>query len=155
MCYVVGMKLKFMSMLCLVAVGILAFAISGKAAEGKWLTDYDKALAQAKQENKKVLIDFTGSDWCPWCIKLHDEVFSKQAFNDYADKNLVLLIIDFPRKKQQTDAEKKTNEALAQKYGIQGFPTVVVLDSAGKKIGELGYQPGGPQPFVAELEKLK
>jgi len=156
MCYVAGMKLKFMSMLCLMAVGILAFAVSGKAAEGKWLTDYDKALAQAKQENKKVLIDFTGSDWCPWCIKFDKEVYSQQSFVDYANKNLVLLKLDFPRSKPQPEAEKQANSKLAKQYQVDGFPTTVVLSSDGKQIGKFeGYQSGGPDAFIASLDKLK
>src|SRR5262249_3241150 len=105
--------------------------------------------------NKLILIDFTGSDWCPWCIKLKKEVFSQSEFVEYAEKNLVPVEVDFPRKKQLPAELKKANQALQQKYQIQGYPTVVVLDGSGKKLGELGYQPGGPKAFIAELEKLK
>ncbi len=139
------------------AVGLLACwtLMQAGAEELQWMTDLPKAQEKAKTENKLVLIDFTGSDWCPWCIKLKDEVFSKPEFIDYAKKNLVPVEIDFPRKKQQTSELKKANQDLQKKYSIQGYPTVIVLNSQGKKVGELGYQPGGPKAFIAELDKLK
>ncbi len=111
--------------------------------------------ARRRPNNKLVLLDFTGSDWCGWCIKLDREVFSKPEFKDYATKNLVLVTIDFPRAKAQAGSLKKQNEELASQYGIQGFPTIVVLNGAGKKVGELGYMEGGPSAFIAELEKLR
>jgi protein disulfide-isomerase len=86
---------------------------------------------------------------------LDREVFSKPEFKDYASKNLVLVEIDFPRSKAQSDSLKKQNEELASHYGIQGFPTVVVLNGQGKKVGELGYMEGGTSAFIAELEKLR
>jgi len=101
------------------------------------------------------MLDFTGSDWCGWCIKLNREVFSQPEFADYASKNLVLVEVDFPRNKPQTAELKKANEALQAKYNIEGYPTIIVLNSAGKKVGELGYQAGGPKPFIAALDKLK
>jgi len=125
------------------------------ASAGEWITDAAKAQEQAKKENKLVLLDFTGSDWCGWCIKLKNEVFDKKEFKEYADKNLVLVEVDFPRKKEQSAEQKKANRELAQKYGIRGYPTIIVLDGAGKQVGELGYMKGGPEPFIAELKKLK
>jgi thioredoxin-related protein len=134
----------------------LTFGILTSAwAEPAWETDYKKAQDQAKAGNKLVLMDFTGSDWCGWCIKLDREVFSKSEFKDYANKNLVLLEIDFPRAKAQSDSVKKQNEQLASQFGIQGFPTIIVLNGQGKKVGELGYMEGGAPAFIAELEKLR
>jgi len=139
------------------AMGLLAvLALLGvNAAASEWLTDLPKVQAQAKEEKKMVLLDFTGSDWCGWCIKLHNEVFSKPEFAEYARKNLVLVEVDFPRKKKLGAEQKKANEALQQKYKIEGYPTIIVLNGEGKKIGELGYMPGGPKAFLAELEKVK
>ena len=125
------------------------------ASAGAWLTDAPKAQAHAKKENKLVLLDFTGSDWCGWCIKLHNEVFDLKEFKDYADKNLVLVEVDFPRKKQLSADQKKANTALQEKYEIRGYPTIIVLNGEGKKVGELGYVKGGPKAFIAELDKLK
>lgn len=124
-------------------------------ADLNWLTDYNAAKAQAKADNKLVLLDFTGSDWCGWCKRLNAEVFSKPQFQEYAAKNLVLVELDFPRQKKQSDAVKKQNGELASQYQIEGFPTVIVLNAAGKKVGELGYMQGGPEAFIAALEQLR
>ena len=139
------------------AIGLLAaLALAGvNAAASEWLTDLPKAQAKAKEEKKMVLLDFTGSDWCGWCIKLHNEVFSKPEFAEYARKNLVLVEVDFPRKKQLSTAQKKANAALQKKYSIEGYPTIIVLNGEGKEIGKLGYMPGGPKAFIGELEKVK
>jgi thioredoxin-related protein len=134
---------------------VASMLLQVRGEELNWVTDLPKAQAQAKAENKLVMLDFTGSDWCGWCIKLHNEVFSKPEFSEYAKKNLVLVEVDFPRKKAQSEQLKKANEALQEKYKIEGYPTIIVLDESGKKVGELGYQPGGPKPFIAELDKLK
>ena len=138
-------------------IGLLAgLALSQAGAEElKWMTDLPKAQAQAKTENKLVMMDFTGSDWCPWCIKLNKEVFSTPEFAQYVEKNVVPVEVDFPNKKQQPAELKKANQALQKKYDIKGYPTVIVLDSNGNKVGELGYEPGGPKPFIAQLDKLK
>ena len=125
------------------------------SAKPGWLTSLDQAQKEALAKNRLLLMDFTGSDWCGWCIMLDKEVFSKPEFKEYASKNLVLLELDFPRAKKIPPEVIAQNEKLAVKYGIQGFPTVVVFDSSGKPLGALGYQAGGPQAFIAELEKLK
>jgi len=125
------------------------------AAKSGWLTSYDQAQKEAQSKNRLLLMDFTGSDWCGWCIMLDKEVFSKPEFKEYANKNLVLLELDFPRTKKMPPETTAQNERLLMKYGIQGFPTVVVFDSSGKPLGALGYQAGGPQAFIAELERLR
>jgi protein disulfide-isomerase len=125
------------------------------AAKSGWLTSYEQAQKEAQSKNRLLLMDFTGSDWCGWCIMLDKEVFSRPEFKEYASKNLVLLELDFPRKKQMPPETAAQNEKLLMKYGIQGFPTVVVFDSSGKPLGALGYQAGGPQAFIAVLEKLR
>ena len=125
------------------------------AAKAGWLTSLEEAQKEAQAKNRLLLMDFTGSDWCGWCIMLDKEVFSKPEFKEYASKNLVLLELDFPRMKKMPPEVTAQNEKLAIKYGIQGFPTVVVFDSQGKPLGALGYQAGGPQAFIAELERLR
>jgi protein disulfide-isomerase len=126
------------------------------AAESTWLTDLPKAQAQAKSENKIVLMDFTGSDWCGWCIKFKKEVLDTPEFQDYAAKNVVLVELDYPNKKPQTDELKKANAALKDQYKISGYPTLVVLDQNGKEIGrQVGYAEGGPKAFIAKLEGFK
>ncbi|MDD4309196.1 MAG: thioredoxin family protein [Candidatus Cloacimonetes bacterium] len=117
-----------------------------------WLTDYDKALAYGKELNRPVLINFTGSDWCGWCIKLVDEVFSKESFAKYAKENLVLLKLDFPRKIAQTPEVKAANEKLAREYQVEGFPTILLISPEGKVVARTGYQPGGADAYVAHLK---
>ena len=126
------------------------------AAEPTWLTDVPKAQAQAKTENKLVLLDFTGSDWCGWCIKLDKETFSKPEFEDYAQKNLVLVQLDYPNKKPQSDELKKANAALKDKYNIEGYPTLIALKPDGTVVWkQLGYLPGGPKALIAKLDEAK
>jgi thioredoxin-related protein len=139
------------------AILLAAMAVSfstARAATG-WSDDYDKALAKAKTEKKMVLLDFTGSDWCSWCMKLDKEVFSKKEFKDYAKENLVLVEVDFPNAKRQTKKLKEQNEKLKTEHSIQGFPTMIVLNSEGEKVGQLGYMAGGPAPFIEKLDALK
>jgi protein disulfide-isomerase len=127
---------------------------SGSAKTG-WLTNYAEAQQEAKSQNKLLLMDFTGSDWCGWCIMLEKEIFSKPEFKEYASKNLVLLELDFPRGKALPAETLEQNQRLAMKYQIQGFPTIIVLDSSGKALAQLGYMRGGPTAFIAQLEKLR
>lgn len=136
-----------------IAIGLLACAALLQAGAAEWMTDLPKAQAKAKAEKKLVMLDFTGSDWCGWCIKLHKEVFSKPEFEEYAKKNLVLVEVDFPHGKQQTEELKKANQKLQQKYGIEGYPTLIVLNGEGTKIAESGYVQGGPKAFITDLEK--
>jgi thioredoxin-related protein len=141
-------------LLVLTALLTLCLAPVLRASEGNWQTDPEKALASAKGTKKLVLMDFTGSDWCSWCIKLNKEIFSQPEFQQYAKDNLVLVELDFPRGKPQSAEEKSRNMALANKYKIQGFPTVVVLNAEGKQVGELHYMKGGPEAFIDALQKI-
>jgi len=123
-------------------------------AKTTWLTNFETAQARARSEKKLLLINFTGSDWCPPCIMLERQVFAQPEFKEYAAQHLVLLEVDFPRMKELPGDQQAANEQLAERYGIYGFPTVVVLDPNGKTLGRLGYRPGGPRDFIAALEKL-
>jgi len=141
-------------------VGTVAFSKTtapapAAAAKEGWGDNFQKATAQAKAEKKLLLLNFTGSDWCPFCIQLGKEVFSQPEFKKYAAQNLVLMDVDFPLTHLQPTALKAQNDMLQNRYGIETFPTVVVLNPAGKKIGEIGYQPGGPKAFIAALEHFK
>jgi protein disulfide-isomerase len=130
-------------------------ATSAVAAAADWQTDYAKALEMAKSQNKRVLLDFTGSDWCGPCIELRKRVFSRPDFNAYADKNLVLVEIDYPQRKKQAAELKQQNEKLSQQYGIEekGFPTVVLLDPEGKKVREFtGYDGDTTASLIAWIE---
>lgn len=151
-------------------IGLLAATVlfTATAVDLTKMTDAAKAQALAKAENKLVLLDFTGSDWCPWCIKLNKEVFSTPEFAEYAKKNIVLVEVDFPRRKQLDPAQKEANEALSKKYGIEGFPTLILLDGSGKRLAQLSYEDGVAEPrqdasklvatpatFIAAIEKKR
>ena len=126
------------------------------AAEANWLTDLAKAQAEAKQAKKLVFMDFTGSDWCPPCKLLHKNVLTSKEFTDYAKDNLVLVLVDFPRHTKLPPSQEKANNALAQKFGIEGFPTVIVLDGNGKEVyKEVGYSGASAKEFVTQLQKIK
>jgi len=141
--------------LFVVAVSVFLFGQFARAESG-WLNDYKKAQEEAKATNKVLLLNFTGSDWCGWCIKFDREVLSKPQFKDYARDNLVLVELDFPRAKAQTPEVRKQNRDLAQQYEVVGFPTIVVLNSDGQTLWKFdGYFPGGPDAFIAELQKLR
>jgi len=138
-----------------IAVAIGCVWLQTQAADLNWGTDVPKALAQAKADKKMVLLDFTGSDWCGWCIKFDKETLSTDKFADYAKSHLELVTLDFPNKKPQSDALKSANATLQKKYNVDGFPTFILLNADGKEIGrQVGYAPGGPEAFIAELEKF-
>jgi len=135
-----------------VSLIILSVCISAQAKN--WGIDFEKALSEAKASGKYLLLDFSGSDWCGWCIKLEKEVFSQKKFKKYADKNLVCVLIDFPRAKSQSNKIKKQNQALAKKYSIRGYPTVVILSPNGALVGRTGYRQGGATAYVSHLKKI-
>ena len=139
----------------LVTLALLTVCLS---AADLWATDYPAALKKASKENKLVLLDFTGSNWCPWCIKLDQELFSQKAFQDYAEKNLVLVFVDFPQGKkllEQSATLQKQNSDLQTKYNIQGYPTLLLLDAQGKQLKSSNYLAGGPEAFIKWAQREK
>ncbi len=138
---------------------LAAFTVAGSALvstafantlEG-WGTDLDKALKDAKASKKSVLVEFTGSDWCPPCIKMRKTVFSKKEFVTKASEKFILVELDFPNGDPKL-AEK--NEPLAQKYSVEGFPTVILLDPDGKEFDRF-YASEYPsvEGFLGHLDK--
>jgi thioredoxin-related protein len=126
--------------------------------EAAWVKVWDEAKAKAKKENKDLLIDFTGSDWCPPCKRMHEEVFSQVEFVDAATKEFVLVYLDYPRyeehKKLVVDAA--ANERVRELYGVNSFPTVILTNSDGLPyVRTGGYAPGGPSAFLQALDGFK
>lgn len=117
-----------------------------------WTTDFEAAKARANKEGKSLLVDFTGSDWCPPCKKLYSEIFSKSSFIKEASKDFILVELDFPRKTKISDELKEKNEKLAKKYKVRGFPTVLLMDSKGKVFKTTTYQAGGVKPYLAMIQ---
>jgi thioredoxin-related protein len=129
---------------------------SAIAAEQPWLTSLPQAVAQAKKEDKMVLLDFTGSDWCGWCMKFKKETLDTPEFTQYAATNLVLVEFDFPHKIRQSEELKRLNQNAATYYKVTGYPTFILLNKDGKEIGRQdGYEGGGAKAFIARLGKFK
>jgi len=123
-------------------------------ADDSWKTDFETALINAKEQNKHVLINFTGSDWCGWCIKLENEVFSQDAFKQFAESNLVLVETDFPNSKELPEALRAQNEALLKKYNVSGFPTILILSPDNEIVAKTGYREGGAEEYVKHIQEL-
>ena len=140
----------------MVLVTLACFAEEKKKADEKtsWSEDFAACMEMAKKTHKPIFALFTGSDWCIWCKRLEGEVLSQDEFLKYAGRKLILFKADFPNKIPQLDELKRQNENLAKKYGVRGYPTVLLLDKKGEVIGKTGYQKGGPDAYVKHLKKL-
>lgn len=125
-------------------------------AAPKWYADFDEAAKVAKATGKDLLIDFTGSDWCHWCIKLEKEVFDQKAFADGVKDKWILVALDFPRAQALKDKipNQKRNEALQKQWFVQGFPTVFLTTADGEVYGRTGYKAGGPEGYVEHLVEM-
>ena len=128
--------------------------VPSRGEQLEWLTDAEAAKAKAKEENKFVLLDFTGSDWCGWCMKLKAEVFDQPEFAAFAREHLVLVEVDFPKRKQLDAAQQEANNRLEEQFRVTGYPTIILLNSDGKAVGKTGYLEGGPRAFNAELSRI-
>jgi len=140
--------------LCFLAIVTMFVSAPIFAGESDWMTDFEKAKKTAKEKNLLILADFSGSDWCGWCKKLNKEVFSTSEFQSFAKKNFVLLLVDFPKMKQVPENVAKQNNELQQKYGVRGYPTVIIMDADGKVLDTNGYQPGGAANYVKYLKEV-
>ena len=146
--------MKHLTTALLLAVGLIC--VASVRADSAWETDYKKAQEEAKANHKLILLNFTGSDWCGWCVQLDRAILSKPQFKDYATKNLILVELDFPRRKAQTVELRKQNQELAERYQVEGFPTLVVLNGDGKTVWRYdGYYDGGIAALLAELDKVR
>lgn len=149
------MKKLFITLLILVG------SFSAEAQKLKWETDINKAIAVSNKTKKPMLLFFTGSDWCGWCIRLQKEVLQKPEFAKWAQKNVVLVELDFPKVSTQSDAIKMQNNALQQAFGVQGYPTVYFATAKIKDgkpsftgLGSTGYVAGGPTAWLATADAI-
>ena len=140
--------------LVLALAAVAASARPAVASEG-WTEDVDKAMAQAAKEGKDLLMDFTGSDWCGWCIRLDKEVFTKEPFVTEAPKKFVLVKLDFPRRKKLPAKVRERNQQWQTKLGVRGFPTIYVTDAKGRPYAKTGYRRGGPEAYLKHLGELR
>lgn len=133
-----------------VGAAFAAFSLVSTAAEG-WLTDVDAGIAKAKETKKAVMVEFTGSDWCPPCIMMGKEVFGKDEFVKKASEKYVLVKIDIPKKDPELT---KKNEPVMEKYKVRGVPTVVLLDGEGKEFDRfVASKYPTVEAFLGQLEK--
>lgn len=144
------MMIHLIKLIHITIVTLLFIAVN---ASGNWETNYEKAIAMANKEGKHILIDFTGSDWCPPCIKMKKDIFDKKTFKDYTGDKLVLIELDFPRKKKLDKSISEQNDQLLKKYGVRAFPTIILLNPDGKEIARhVGYKAGGVENYLRYIE---
>lgn len=121
-----------------------------------WLTDLPAAKTEAARDRKTILLNFTGSDWCPLCRKFKKDVLDKPEFVDFARTNLVLVEVDFPQRKRQSKEQARTNDALLAQFAIGIYPTFVLLSADGTELGrQVGYLQGGPAAFIGKLRRFQ
>jgi protein disulfide-isomerase len=132
-----------------------------QAQELTWHTDMNKALEVSKKTKKPLLLFFTGSDWCGWCIRLQKEVLKTPEFAKWAKDNVVLVELDFPRRTAQQPEIQKQNMELQQALGVRGYPTVWFVNATKKdgkinleQIGSTGYVAGGPTAWLAGANQI-
>ncbi|WP_284652804.1 thioredoxin family protein [Flavobacterium terrisoli] len=134
-----------------------------QAQELKWETDMNKAMAVSKKSKKPIMLFFTGSDWCGWCIRLQKEVLKTPEFAKWAKDNVVLVELDFPRKSPQQPEIQKQNMELQQALGVRGYPTVWFVKATKNKndgkvnleqIGSTGYVAGGPSAWLQGADQI-
>lgn len=152
---------KISVLLSFLFLATLAIGQEEYTAENEgWLVSLEEAYELSKETGKPIMANFTGSDWCGWCRKLTADVFSKPGFKDWADDNVILLELDFPRRKQLPSAIRQQNSSLQQAFKVRGFPTIWVfnLDKEGKQysieaLGKTGYTPSLEQ-FTTDVDRM-
>ena len=138
-----------------IIIAIASLATAAIGAESGWMTDFEASRQKAEKENKPILMNFTGSDFCPPCIMLTKEVFDTPEFKKYATENLILMEVDFPQSKPQSPSLKRQNASLAQALEIHGYPSLYLVTHDLKVLTpRLGYYPGGPEVWIEGLEKF-
>ena len=132
-----------------------------QAQELTWETDINKAIEVSKKTKKPLLLFFTGSDWCGWCIRLQNEVLKKPEFAKWAKDNVVLVELDFPRRTPMKPELQKQNFELQQLFAVQGYPTIWLANVTLKdgkvnfeQLGKTGYVAGGPEAWIAGAKQI-
>lgn len=151
---------KIILFFCLLCITETAFAQASN--EQVWNSDVNQAVQQSVQSNKPLFLFFTGSDWCGWCIRLQKEVFQTPYFMKWAKENVVLVELDYPRKKQLPDGLKAQNQTMQQIFQVQGYPAVYLVipevqqDGSVnfKPLGQTGYAAGGPESWCANATSM-
>jgi protein disulfide-isomerase len=118
-----------------------------------WTDSITEAISQAERENKMIMLDFTGSDWCGWCHKLENEVWNTSEFVSWSDENLIKVFLDFPRQISLSEEQINQNKLMQQYFGVRGYPTIFLLDSNLTPLLKTGYREGGPVEYIRHLSE--
>jgi protein disulfide-isomerase len=151
---IAGVLLMCMAVTCVQAQSWLKKEEQQPKKSKGWITDFEQARKESAAHGQPIFAFFTGSDWCGWCVRLHEEVLGTKEFERFAADNLILFEADFPRGRKLSDKLVRQNEALANKYGVRGFPTIYLLDAEGSQLGRTGYKQGGAAAYVEHLKEL-
>ena len=152
---------KFVSILFLAI--IVGAAANAQHSKLKWETDMMTAVNDAVKSDRPVLLFFTGSDWCGWCKRLQREVFFTPEFEKWADENVVLMELDFPRRTPISQELREQNGQLQQMFGVRGYPTIWFVNPTVNsetnqvnfaRIGKTGYVAGGPSAWIGTADKI-
>ena len=146
--------------LILISIAMVSLAQKQTSEDLKWYTNMEEAIVESEKNKKPLFLFFTGSDWCGWCIKLQKEVFFKPEFKKWAKENVVLVELDFPKRKTIDENLKKQNRKLAQMLGVRGYPTIWFVNPIREenkinleKLGTQGFVSGGPKAWISEAER--
>lgn len=144
-----------------IVFALLLLTVKSNAQDLVWETDIYKAIKKSETEKKPVMLFFTGSDWCGWCIRLQNEVFKTPEFTAWAKQNVVLVDLDFPNRTPQAENLKAQNNSLQQTFAVQGFPSIRIVNASMKDakinfelLGGLGYMAGGPKPWISAADDI-
>jgi protein disulfide-isomerase len=141
--------------LFLLSITLCSLSFQAQTETQEWHNDMNKAIQKSMETGKPLFLFFTGSDWCGWCIRLQKEVFQTEYFTKWAKENVVLVELDYPRKKQLPEETRKQNQTLQQVFQVQGYPTVFFVTPQVQQdgtvnfspLGQTGYAAGGPESW--------
>lgn len=145
------MKIMNSILFCLLLVFATQFVSANDTDSENWHDDINEAIAATKENGKDLLLLYTGSDWCPPCKQLESEVFAGDGFIDEAKANFEFVVFDFPKQKQLAEKTVKQNQAWAAKFGVEGYPTVILVDSKLRPYAITGYREGGVENYLGML----
>lgn len=145
----------------LLLVAFVSLGLTIQAQDNVWETDLTKAINLSEKSKKPILMFFTGSDWCGWCVRLQKEVFNTSSFTEWANQNVILLELDFPRRTSITPELQKQNADLQSFFKVSGYPTIWITKATktGKQIsfeqlGSTGYVSGGPDVWIQGANRI-
>jgi len=149
----------FLTLLILASTSVLSTPLFSHPSDQQmnvieWQTNYNNALAQAKQKSLPVVLFFTGSDWCTWCNKIENEALDTPEFAQAADGKFIFVKLDYPMYKKLDGQTTQQNNSLKQKYDIKGYPTVIIIDSNERVLGSTGYVAGGGRNYANHLRSI-